>query len=213
MGASDQKFHSNGAGAVVLIVQNGVSQFELVCRHVEGRYRCKSATTIAAARQAISGKVRIVGAVLDVSLPDGSGFELLDELRALNPNMPMLFLTSLHDANAINRAHLEDVPLVARRNCAQNLKLFAAQVTTAAATSQDSLDDVLAQLTFEKRLSMRESQILAVAAAGIPRAHIARRLGTSENTIKSQIRSLLEKTQKSNLSEVVWLVHSRTAAN
>lgn len=119
-------------------------------------------------------------------------------------------VSSAPDAAALSRAHLAHVHLVNDQDCMENLKAFAMRVNTHAACARDGIKEILTELTHAKRLTLRESQILAVAAHGIPRSRIAKRLGTSENTIKSQIRSLLDKTQKANLSEVVWLVHSQT---
>lgn len=34
-------------------------------------------------------------------------------------------------------------------------------------------------------------------------------MGVSENTVKSQVRSLLDKVEKTALSEVVWWVRNR----
>lgn len=202
---------------VVLIVQNGKQAVHNgatptvdICQPLRRHFTCSSASSLKQAREVIRSGAPIAGAILDIDLPDGSGFDLVDELRSLNPSLPLLFVTAVHDPWTLSRAHLAKVPLVTRRSCVQNVKFFASDVQTSLACASDNLEDALAQITYEKRLSTRESQLLRVAAHGIPRAHLARRLGASENTVKSRIRSLLGKTKKSSLSEVVWLVHSPT---
>lgn len=51
---------------------------------------CRS---LAEARQALSGTAFIL-LILDINLPDGSGFDLLREQRALRPEVPVLLLTA-----------------------------------------------------------------------------------------------------------------------
>lgn len=200
-----------GSRALVLVLQNGGNHLHAVSKHIRGHFAVSGVSRLASARKLVEGR-SIAGAILDAAVADGSGFDLIDELRQQTPNLPLLFVTAQLDDETLNRAHLVNVPIVARDTCAPNLQHFSAQVATQLACTRDGLADILLQLTHEKRLSAREAQLLAVAVHGIPRAHLARRLGISENTIKSQIRSLLDKTQKASLSEVIWLVHSQSEA-
>lgn len=208
----DRKRNNGGSdsGLNVLIVQNGASATEKLCGLFESRYPALPATGLADARRFIESGVAIAGALIDPELPDGSGFDLVVELRGRRISMPILMVTPKVDSVMLSRAHLSDVPLVEVANADENLSAFATRINTLTSSARGGIDEILAEISLQKRLSLRESQILTVAAHGVPRSHLAKRLGTSENTVKSQIRSLLDKTQQPNLSEAVWLVHSQT---
>ena len=74
---------------------------------------------------------------------------------------------------------------------------------------REKLAVVVNEVASQYKLSLRESQILAFASEGIPRSRLADVMGISENTVKSQVRSLLEKLEKQALADVVWWVRSR----
>ncbi len=192
---------------IILIVHNKRDVIPSMCEQFRGHLGSHRVSTIRAARRVLQGPRTIVGAILDPQLSDGSGFGLLPDLRTKAPEMPILMISGHCDINSINAAHLADVAIVARQNCVPNLKHFANQVQTALACASDQLGQAMAEIAQHNHLSDREQQLLTVAVHGIPRGRLALKLGLSENTIKSQIRSLLDKTNKPNLSEVVWLVH------
>ncbi len=200
---------TDNAAALVLVLQHGRRHLKVISEHMWGRFTVVGATTLRGARKIVRLRSGLAGAILDTALEDGSGFDLIDELRDRDPNLPLLFVTARVDQESVSRAHLVGVPLVSRDRCVANLRHFSHQVATQLACASGNLDQVLARISHTRRLSAREEQLLRVAAHGIPRAHLARRLGISENTIKSQIRSLLDKTKQRSLSEVIWLVHSQ----
>lgn len=200
----------NGSALSVLIVQNGTQASEKLYGLFASRYPALLSSSLAEARQLLQGNTAIAGALIDPNLTDGSGFDLVGDLRGRNISMPILMVTATCDGAMLSRAHLADVPLVDVAHSEENLDAFATQVNTVTSSARGGIDEILAEIALQKRLSLRESQILTVAAHGVPRSHLAKRLGTSENTVKSQIRSLLDKTKQPNLSEAVWLVHSQT---
>jgi DNA-binding response OmpR family regulator len=61
--------------------------------------KVETATTIAAARSLITEKL-FDAAVFDIMLPDGSGFDLLRDVRAVS-NLPILMLTAKSDSEDI----------------------------------------------------------------------------------------------------------------
>jgi len=67
---------------------------------------------------------------------------------------------------------------------------------------------VVAQVSSDYKLSSREVRILTSVVEGVPRRRLAEVLGVSENTVKSQVRTLLDKLGLATLSDVVWWVRS-----
>jgi two-component system OmpR family response regulator len=82
----------------VLVVEDEPALRELVTRTLGfAGFRVVSAPTLAAAREAAADAAdgaSVAVAVLDVMLPDGSGFDLAQSLRAEHPALGVLFLTA-----------------------------------------------------------------------------------------------------------------------
>lgn len=71
------------------------------------------------------------------------------------------------------------------------------------------LHAVLSRVTGRHHLSPREALVLAAMVHGIPRSRLAERLGTGENTVKTQVKTLLEKIGKDSLGEAVWWIRAQ----
>jgi two-component system vancomycin resistance associated response regulator VraR len=149
---------------------------------------------------------RIDGAIIDVMLPDGSGLDFAEELREQHPITPMLILTGHAEPEFINRAHSLRAEYVCKPFFQDNLKEFLRRVVQAPNDDQWKLSQTTQDFATKFSLSMRETEIVSLACTGVPRSHIAEVLGVSENTIKTQVRSILDKTRQSSLSDVVWMV-------
>ena len=155
-------------------------------------------------------QVTLAAAVVDIGLPDGTGFDVVELLRRHDRNMPVLILTGSNDPATINRAHALRVEFVCKPFFSENLSHFVQRTLSGSQYGdRQQLAAVVATITTEFKLSQREGQILAFAAEGIPRSRLSDVMGVSENTVKSQVRSLLDKVEKTALSEVVWWVRNR----
>lgn len=158
------------------------------------------------ARELVKGKNNIGGAVVDLMLPDGSGLDLVEEIREAYPIMPILILTGHAEPELINRAHALRAEYVCKPQYHDNLKEFLRRVVQPVQEKESQLAETARAYASRHQLSVRETEILALAISGVPRGHIADVLGVSENTIKTQIRSILDKTHHNSLSDVVWSV-------
>lgn len=78
----------------VLVVEDDSSLTELLCERLgrEG-FRVRSASTAAEAQAALEERAFDV-ILLDVGLPDASGFEIAPQLRRLHPEASLIFLTA-----------------------------------------------------------------------------------------------------------------------
>jgi len=140
------------------------------------------------------------GGVFDIVLPGGSGLDVLEEFRQYYPTAPALVATGVCDASAINRTQVFGAEFAMKPMCLENLRDFASRVG-----DSDALEasERLARFARRYSLSPRERRILERAAEGVPRRRMAAHLGVSENTIKSQVRSLLVKTGHRRLAEAL----------
>jgi DNA-binding NarL/FixJ family response regulator len=168
------------------------------------------APTVGEATAIVDTAIDLAGAVIDIGLPDGSGFEVIERLRARVGEIPILVLTAAHDPEIINRAHSMRAEFVCKPFYFENLLQFMRRTLHRRSPAlSEKLASSVSVIAREHHLSAREAEILALAVDGIPRSHIARALGISENTIKTHIRSLLDKLGHLVLSDAVWWVRSR----
>ena len=196
----------------VLVVEDDPT----ICASIENAVRPSlepvSAITINAARELLPTLRGFRAAVVDVGLPDGSGLDFVEALRAEYPTMPILVLTGHAEPNLINRAHVLGAEYVCKPQFHSNLKDFLRRAVQPVADDERRLSELAQRFAGDHSLSVRETQILGLAMSGVPRGHLAEVLGVSENTIKTQVRSILDKTQHNSLSDVVWQIRQEAFA-
>ena len=133
------------------------------------------------------------GVVLDVELPDGNGLDLLARMRAGGSRVPVLVATAARNFAVANRAHRLGASCVFKPDVLEDLLLFMSRARTRATRGDERTAVAVARLRKTLRLSRREAQIAELVAQGIARSQLAGVIGVSENTIKTTVRSLLNK--------------------
>lgn len=194
----------------ILIVEDEPSLSTTLVRATETYFSPVTATSKAAAIGMVEAGERVVAAIVDIGLPDGDGLEVVAALRKQSPDMPILVLTGSNEPGTINRAQLLRAEYVVKPFFTDNVARFVQRALAhQGGVDKKRLEAIVAQISAEYRLSQREAQILIFAVEGVPRRHIADVLGVSENTVKTQVRSLLEKLGKDTVSETVWWIRSQ----
>jgi two-component system, NarL family, response regulator DevR len=194
----------------LLIVEDDPSLGRSLHRGTRGFFEPVIAGSVKQALEILDAGLDVAGAVVDIGLPDGTGFEVVAALRRLSEEVPVLVLTGSNDPAAINRAHALRAEYVCKPEFGDNLAQFVQRALSGKPPPpKDRVSATIAEIAAECRLSTRECEILKLAVDGIPRSHIAERMGVSENTVKTQVRSLLDKVGQEALSAAVWWVRSR----
>ena len=150
-------------------------------------------------------------AILDLNLPDRPGLDVLTQIRAFAPQLPVLIL-SMHQqvsyaARALKAGALGYVSKdSAREHLVQAIRKLARGerfLTPAFAEGLafDLMDGVAA--TQHERLSDREFQILSLIAAGKPPRDIAAELNVSVKTVGTHRARILAKMGLKNNAEIV----------
>jgi DNA-binding NarL/FixJ family response regulator len=148
--------------------------------------------------------------VLDLSLPDGSGLDVLKRVRELRPRLPVLIL-SVHAADQFARRAIAagasgyltkdaaDVELVtAVSKLARGGKYFAADVLEHVALGlHPDRDD-----RPHERLSDREYQVLRMIGGGKTVSEIATELSLSVKTVSTYRARILEKMRMRTNAEL-----------
>jgi RNA polymerase sigma factor (sigma-70 family) len=144
--------------------------------------------------------------VLDLHLPDGNGFEILERLEAEGRALPAVVVTAHGDVPTTVRAmksgaiELLEKPFDNRAL----LAAVAAGIARAEATGVERAGrrDAAARLA---TLTPREREVLELVVEGLPNKRIASRLGVAEKTVKVHRARLMEKCGALSLPDLVRL--------
>ncbi len=192
----------------ILIVEDEPALSSTLVRATETYFAAVCASSKATAMGHVE-HTEVGAAIVDVGLPDGDGLDVVARLRQRFADLPILVLTGSNEPSTINRAQMLHAEYCVKPFFTDNVARFVQRaLARSSALPKDKLEATVAQLSRERKLSARESQILIFAVEGVPRRHIAEVLGVSENTVKTQVRSLLEKMDKQTMSETVWSVRT-----
>jgi DNA-binding NarL/FixJ family response regulator len=148
--------------------------------------------------------------VLDISLPDLNGIEVLKEVRRLCPKLPVLILTSYPEEQyAIRMLKAGARGYLTKESAPQHLIAAIRKVMRGGCYVSPSLAEVLAlSLTGEsgrpphEQLSDREYQVLCLIASGKTVSEIAAELALSVKTISTYRARVLEKTRMKSNAEL-----------
>lgn len=202
-----------------LIVEDQVIFSRQVSRVIERTSEAVPATTLAEARALLEedDDDLIAGVLLDVHLPDGSGLDLLEEIRATRRALPVLVMTGDDTSPTdVNRAQLFGAQFVYKPEVTPNIVAFVARVEEERRREAAARREALRSQHFRKRirlcvkryatmhgLSDREAEVLERSAQGVTRAELAQELALAENTVKTIIRRTLQKTGARSLREML----------
>lgn len=141
-------------------------------------------------------------AVLDARLPDGSGIEVCRDVRAVDPSIRALILTSYDDEHALLAAVLAGAMGFVPKQISGS-RLIEGIRAVAAGTSL--LDPRATSRVLERmrhgsprqrqldQLTPQEQRVLALITEGLSNRQIGQRLSLAEKTVKNYVSVLLAK--------------------
>ena len=164
--------------------------------------------------------------VVDLGLPDGSGLDLIEEVRVAAPNTAIMVLTVFGDEHKLIRAIergargylLKDEPAIGLVEAIEQLRAGGAPISPAIArylVARMSQAAPAAAPAPESVLTPREIEVLRLSAKGYNHAEVARLLDLSAHTVASYTRRIYEKLEVNSRSEAVFeasrlgLLHAR----
>jgi DNA-binding NarL/FixJ family response regulator len=139
--------------------------------------------------------------ILDLNLPDRPGLDVLAQIRAIAPALPVLILSMQHHPSYAMRAlKAGALGYVSKNNAREHLVPAITRVARGERFLTPAMAETLAlELTNPRAershhaLSEREFQVLCLIAAGKPPREIAADLNVSVKTIATHRARLLEK--------------------
>jgi DNA-binding NarL/FixJ family response regulator len=141
-------------------------------------------------------------ALLDVQLPDGSGIEVCRRLRAHDPRIRTLMVTSFDDAESQLAAVIAGASGVVLKQLRGNQltdairRVAAGESLLDRATAEDVVRRARTQDSDELRwahLTGQQQRILDLIVEGLSNREIGHRLNISEKTVKNHVTTVLGK--------------------
>lgn len=154
--------------------------------------------------------------LVDLQLPDGTGIDLMRQLKTLVPGTRCIVLTSFDDDSALAES-LEvgaaayllktvagvEITNVIRAVAAGRILLDERTVTRAASKHADPTEN----------LTPTEKKILGLIGEGLSNREIGETLGVAEKTVKNHITALLSKMGLQRRTQVAaWVASQKPAA-
>ncbi len=149
-------------------------------------------------------------ALVDLQLPDMSGFDLIRKIKDKSPNARIIVLSSDEGDVDIQRA-LEAgaqgyvAKGIVRGELLETIRsVHAGKRRLPAAVAQK-----LAEHMADEPISARELEVLSLIAAGKRNKEIASELSIAEDTVKMHVRNILSKLQVNDRTEAVTIALRR----
>jgi DNA-binding NarL/FixJ family response regulator len=179
----------------------------LLSRHNGIEVVGEAGTSAAAVEQTAHLKPDVV--LMDVRLPDGNGFEACRQIRRVQPDTRVLFLTSFADEEIVLESidaggdgyllkEIDEENLVqAIRNVAAGKSILDPAVTRRVLERVKNTDTHLETPSTNRlgSLSPQERRVLALVAEGKTNKEIGQALGLSDKTVKNYMSNIMEKLQ------------------
>ena len=155
--------------------------------------------------------------VLDVSLPDGSGLDVLKQLRAIRPQTPVLVLSMYpEDQFAVRLLRAGAAGYLTKKAAAQDLVTAVRKVRSGGKYVSPTLAERLADeirtgaaRAPHEALSDREYLVFRMLSGGQTVKQIANQLGLSPQTVSTHRTRLLEKMGMKSNADLVRYVTDR----
>ncbi len=151
-------------------------------------------------------KQPIAGLILDILLPDGSGFDLIPVVRARHPNAAVLVVTGAETPDFANKAHLLHVEYVRKPDITKNVNDFLARC---AANARHDAARLISELRATHRLTDAEAKLVGASLRSSRKDAVADLLGVTASTVTQRTARVLHKTGFASLEELAVVLRTR----
>ncbi|MDR7209986.1 response regulator transcription factor [Flavobacterium piscis] len=147
--------------------------------------------------------------LLDITMPNMDGFQVLKELKTLTSNIKPIVISMHNDGNYIAKCakmgaygyllkNTDEAELIlAIRSVNNGKKYFSAEI------SEKMINFMSTQSTSENVLSNKETEVLGLISKGLTTKEIAAKLFVSSRTIETHRANILKKLEVKNTAELI----------
>jgi DNA-binding NarL/FixJ family response regulator len=147
----------------------------------------------------VSAGPRYAGVIGELS----HGFEAwVERMREAAPGLPALALAHRIEPALLNGLAARGIEVALLPLHAPQLVSFVQRALASNFLPHERVARVVAYLAETRQLTAREVQLLTYCLGDEPRARVRRRLGITENTLKTQIKALLRKCGERNVDSL-----------
>ncbi|EXM38258.1 response regulator transcription factor [Ruminococcus albus] len=134
--------------------------------------------------------------LMDILMNDGSnGLEAAEKIKKLRSDIKIIAVTSMPEYSWLEKAKSIGIESFWYKEADEQTILEVMDRTMAGeSVYPDSSPRVKLGLADSSELTERELEILRIVTTGATNQQVAEQLGISENTVKSHVRSMLDKT-------------------
>jgi DNA-binding NarL/FixJ family response regulator len=155
-------------------------------------------------------QLRPAVALVDLRLPDMSGFELIKKIKEKSPNARIIVLSSYEGDVDIQRALEAGAQgYVAKGIVRDELLEIIRSVHQGRQRLPAAVAQTLAEHIADEPISPREHEVLSLMAAGKRNKEIAGALSIAEDTVKMHVRNIFSKLQVNDRTEAVTIALRR----
>lgn len=134
--------------------------------------------------------------IMDILMKDGSnGLDAAEKIKKLKPNIKIIAVTSMPEISWMDRAKKIGIDSFWYKEVSEKTILEIIERTLAGESIYpEETPEVKLGLTKSTELTPREIQVLRLLTTGVGNDEIAEKLNISQNTVKTHIKHLLDKT-------------------
>ena len=190
----------------VIIVDDQYMARQLFELYIKSSGRYQLAGTASSGQQALS-LVQAVSAdliLMDILMPDGeNGLETAARIKAIRPWIRIIAVTSMAEASWLKRAREIGIESFWYKESSKKTILEVMDCTmNGDSVYPDQPPKVKLGLSSNTEFTQRKLEVLRLMTRGMSNSSIAGELGISENTVKSHIQHMLDKTGYKNRTEL-----------
>ena len=142
--------------------------------------------------------------IMDILMQDGSnGLDAAEKIKKLRPDIKIVAVTSMPEVSWMNRAKKIGIDSFWYKEVSEKTILEIMDRTLAGESIYpDETPEVTLGLAKSTELTPREIEVLRLLTTGAGNEEIAEKLHISQNTVKTHIKHLLEKTGFSSRTQL-----------
>ena len=190
------------AGAQFLVVADDPGTAQALARECERYGTCTIRESAADALYVLAEMQSIAGVIVESELRAGSGMHVAIYARQ-KLNLPTLLLSENNTHQTVHQAYQIGALYLCKPVEPQELEMFISAAAAQARQVDDAQRTALTALAVRAALTPRETEVVQLALDDIARSNMAEAMGITESTLKFHIRSVLDKCEAKNLSELV----------
>jgi DNA-binding NarL/FixJ family response regulator len=191
----------------------------VLLQKMSGDARVLEVGTAAAALQAAADNAALDLVLLDYTLPDSNGVEVLRALKATRPELPVILLSAHMDSGLIQLALKEHASGFIPKTSTPDVMLSAVQLVLnggiyipleamGAPAAAPSVSHP-APSSGRVQLTQRQMDVLQQMKNGLSNKEIARQLHMSPSTVKVHVAAILRELAASSRTQAVFLAKDR----